>query len=501
MRRLIRKLSCTATAIAAAAAITALPAQTVQLAEGRLLLASVESADGDGLVVKRLDNGGTLELRWDQLTPGSALAIKRRFDLAGSVQDEVMVRADEVEYLVGGRKQTIIGKIVEQAPKEVVVRQRGVPFRIPRTEIRGVRQLDVPVGQIFTKDEWYAVRLAGLEDPSKADQHMLLAEDLIKVRDYEHASEHLAKAKELGNSLDPGRLDSLTTRLNRYKDAAKERELLDQIQACRSRGTLVEFAKGVKLIEQFAKQFPQSRLQAEFDVEKTRFGEARQRYLSQQIADDFRRAIRSVAEKKVREPGVTLAAAQDYAQNQMSDDLFAKMAEQFELDVEEVKELWHAREKYPVGKRTEHFAYGLGSWILGEQAIIKGTDVEANKNKQPSSKQPADPNSREIDRIARAMKQAMERRRAAGGGAGQERAEQSDEEWWAESKAADRAGWLRAFYAENGGELQLVSASASPCVSCYGEGTTVDMGPDGKPIRTPCFLCHNTKWMRSFKAY
>ena len=29
----------------------------------------------------------------------------------------------------------------------------------------------------------------------------------------------------------------------------------------------------------------------------------------------------------------------------------------------------------------------------------------------------------------------------------------------------------------------------------------VPMTPDGKPTRTKCFLCQQTKWLRSFKAY
>ncbi|MCR9246758.1 MAG: hypothetical protein NXI31_17120 [bacterium] len=499
MRKSVAQLLLTI-GLAIGGAVGIAPAQTVQLAEGNLLLANVESADGEGLVVKRLDNGGTLELRWDQLSPSSALAIKRQFDLAGDVEDEILVRAEEVEYLVGGRKQTILGKIIERGD-QFVVQQRGVPFRIPRTEIRNVRAVDAPVAQIYTKDEWYAIRLAQLEDPAKADQHMLMAEDLIKVRDYQHAGEHLSKARELGNTIDPGRLDSLETRLSRYKDAAKERELLDQIQACRSRGTLAQFEKGQGFIEKFESDFPNTRLKAEFDLEKERFLRARERYLTQQVADNYRRAIRSVAEKKVREAGVSLQSVRDYAENEMTEDLFKKVSAQFRIDIEEAKKLWSEREKYPAGKRTEHFAYGLGSWVLGEKAILKDTNVEKAKGQQPKNQRPADKNSREIERVARALKQALERRRAASQGGGGARQEQSDEDWFREAKSKERAGWLRAYYAEFGGQLKVTYASVAPCVSCYGQGTTPDMGPDGKVIRTPCFLCHNTKWMRSFKAY
>ncbi len=474
-------------------------AQTVQLAEGRLLLATVESATGEGCVVKRIDNGGTLELRWDQLAPATANAIKRQNNLISDVEDEILVRAEEVEYELAGRKQTIIGKIVERSGNAIVVQKRGTPYRIPIDNVQ-VRQIDVPVAEVYTADEWYAVRLAKIEDPSNADEHMLMAEDLIKVRDYEHAKLHLDKARELDNSKDPGRLDSLFTKLERYRLAAKERELLDSIQACRSRGTASQFKKGLELIAQFESEFPEARLQAEFDVEKDRFVKARERYLARQIADNFRRSIRSIAERKVIEQGLTLQAARDYAENQMTDDLFARVAQQYDLEVEEVQTLWGNRENYPGGKRTEHFGYGIGSWVLGEQNILKGTNVEKAQGQQKSQRA-AQQNSREIERVARALKQALERRRAASsGGAGQQQ-QQTDEDWWRTAKRKEKAGWLRAYYAEYGGQLKVTYASVAQCVSCYGQGTTPDMGPDGKVIRTPCFLCQNTKWMRSFKAY
>jgi hypothetical protein len=361
-----------------------------------------------------------------------------------------------------------------------------------------MRTVEVPAMQIYTKDEWYAQCVAKLADPQSADQHMLLAEDLIKVRDYDHAGEHLELAGQLGNSRDPARLDSLRTKLARYKDAAMERELLDQISACRSRRTLGEFEKGQKLIAQFLAEFPASKIKDEFEAEKERFARQRQAYYSQQLADYLRRSIQSVANKKVGEPGFSLQAARDYAENQMSDDLFARAAEQFRVEVDEAKQLWADRVNYIQGKRTEHFAYGIGSWVLTEPKILAGTERLAQQEKQ---KQSSPDDARENKVLERIMRQAMERRRAAAqqGGAGDE--EQTDEGWWNEATRADRTNWLRAYFAESGGQLVVTYASVSACVSCLGRGTLPDLGPDGKVIQKKCFLCHDTKWVRSFKAY
>src|SRR5262245_63521903 len=106
-RRCVRAL------IAAAAALLVAPAtaQTLQLADGQVLLAQVDNVDGDGLRVKRLDNGGVLELRWEQLSGDCAQKIKVAYGLAGDDQTEIMVRASEVRWSQNGTPQTLLCRI------------------------------------------------------------------------------------------------------------------------------------------------------------------------------------------------------------------------------------------------------------------------------------------------------------------------------------------------------------------------------------------------------
>jgi len=476
-------------------------AQTVQLADGRVLLATIEGVpDGQGLRVKRLDNGGTLDLRWEHLSAASALAIKQAFDLVGENQDEALVRVDEVEYLLNGSKQTQIGKIVETTNDQVVLQTKGVAFRVPKASLVAVRKVDVPVTQVFTKDEYYALRLDALQPGQSSDKHMLLAEELIKVRDYDHAQEHLQKAKELGNSKNPPHLDALLQRLQKFKEAAKELKLLEEIQAARSRGKAPDFEKGLKLIQQFEKDFPQSKLKAEFDKEKDRFTKARAKVLSLLVADQFRRAIQVVADKKVSEPGTTIQAAREYAESKMTDEIVARVAAQVKLDAAEVKQLWTDRGNYSGGKRSEHFSYGIGSWVLGEDKILKDTDQsKAAAKPDPAAAAPAT-QGQDAEKLKKLLREAMERRRAAQ--QGQDTGKQlTEEDWWNDAAPVERTGWLRAYYAEFGGQLVLTYRSVERCISCYAAGTTLSIGTNGKMEQVPCFLCQKTKWVRSFKAY
>jgi hypothetical protein len=479
------------------------PAQSLQLADGSVLLAEVEpgSVTGEGLRVKRLDNGGTLELRWDHLSVASATAWRKRFDLAGDAQDEIRVRADEVEYEANGSRQTVLGRVDQAAGGEfLVVQSKGTTYRIRRADVRAVRQLEVPVMQVLTRDEYYREQLDLLQPGQDADKHVLLADVLMKVKDYDHANEHLLTAKQLDNSKNKPAIDALLAKLTRFKESAKELKLLDDITAARSRGQLRDFVEiGPKLLAQFEKDFPQSKLKAEFDVERRKFTEARRSFLIGQVAEKWRDTIRVVVEKAVADQSLTLQAARDYAQNKMTDDIVARVAAQLKLDPAEVKTLWASRKDTQVGKRTALFTYGVGSWVLQSAAILKDTNTGKEVDKQQKKAEPP-ASSPDVDRFAKLVQDALKRRRDAVQGQGEAK-EQTEEGWWQQAERAEKISWLRAFYAEFGGQLVVTFASVQPCISCYAEGTVAEIAGDGKMVRNKCFLCQGTKYLRSFKAY
>lgn len=476
-----------------------LAAQSLQLADGRVLLASVEDADGDGLRVRRLDNGGLLDLRWGHLSLASATKWKRKLNLIGDDNDELTVRADEVIYLHNGRRQSIIGRIIDAAGDPLVIQAKGVPYRIARRNLQGVRKTEVPAIQVFTKDEFYNDAMDRHAPSSNADKHMLLAEELIKFRDYDRAAEHLDKAKGLDNATNKGKVATLIDRLTRYKAAAKELGMLEQLQIARSRGGMKHFKKGREWIAKFEQEYPNSKLKAEFEREKTRFEAARTRFFTGKVSDQWRRSIRSVASKQVGKDGFTLQAAKDFAENEMSKTIIANLSKSLELSPEEVEQLWGERKQHPVGRRTEHFNYGIGSWVLGEKEILK--DTAAGKATAKADSQKKDPvgKDRDIERFAKLLRQAMERRRSQ-----QSQGEQKQltpEGWWDDASKGERISWLRSYYAEFGGQLVVDYASTQDCISCYGDGSTPGVDTQGKPVRNKCFLCQGTKRTRSFKAY
>lgn len=477
-----------------------LPGQTLQLSDGRLLLATVvDQPDSEGLRVRRLDNGGVLDLRWEQLSEGCASALKRQHNLVGDAQSEPMVRADEVEYSFQGQRTVVVGRIVETTNEQLLVQKRGVQIPVRRADLRSVRKIDAPVTQVLTKAEYYQQVKDEVKPGEDPDKHMRIAEWLIQARDYENADLHLQTAKKLGGTKNPQLLEQLIQRLTKFRDAEKELTLLSDIQVARSSGRSSDFERGRKLIAQFEKEFPQAKLKAEFEAEKKLFTETRKRALSTSVAVEFRRAIAIVAEKKIDSEGCTLDVAREYAQGKMTDDIVAMLAKQMKLDPAEVKELWAARGNYPVGKRADQFDYGSGSWLLGEQGIMKGIDAKnVGKGAPTEAEQTVD---RDAERFRKMMQEAMRNRarQIQQQGGGEE--EQTEEGWWGSASRVEKTSWLRAFYAENSGQLVLRTPYVSTCGVCYGRGGLLSIGGNGKESQSKCQACHGLKYNRSFRAY
>ena len=107
--------------------IAPLTAQALQTKSGVLMVGEVSDANGDGLTFKRLDNGGTLQLHWDDLSPESVTRIKQMFSLSVEEDAEVTIDAEVFVYeLPGGALAEAVGRFVESDGKTMVVRTKSM---------------------------------------------------------------------------------------------------------------------------------------------------------------------------------------------------------------------------------------------------------------------------------------------------------------------------------------------------------------------------------------
>jgi hypothetical protein len=470
---------------------SALAAQAVQLADGRLLAGDVQNVSGDGLVLVRVDTGGTLQLRWDHLSAESANELKRAFNLSLDDESEVTTEADVITYVAPtGRTEEMVGRHVGGTGDVVEIRSRGTTMPIQKRTINSWVKRKVPATSVLTKDELYRGQLAEVAPGEDADKHIQLADVMVRVGDYDHAQEHLKRAEQLGNSKQPQALKAKLARVELYKAAAGERALLEQVKVSRFRK---EFQRGRELIAEFEKKYPQSKLMPEMTAEKQRFEAARERFYIDKVVQAWTQNISLVAKAKLVDAGTGLQTIKDYAESGMGKDIRKKVAERLQLQVAEVEALWGKRIESGVVTSSTQYSYGIGSWILGDKKIIAGTQQEkaGETGKEKSQQQQQD------ERLQRKIQEFLKRQEQAAKNAGTAPKEDTDEDWWKQASSDERLNFLRSYYAEFSGDLELVSAHVVPCTTCGAEGVLKALGSaGGQEQNIKCWTCKRTKFRR-----
>ena len=137
---------------------------------------------------------------------------------------------------------------------------------------------------------------------------------------------------------------------------------------------------------------------------------------------------------------------------------------------------------------------------MGPEAITKGT-VQGKSNEGTKKKSEKD---QEMERIIKRIRKARERARRAlakrSAGRKGENEELTPEDWWDKASANERVGWLRAYYAENGGDLKVEGAYLDTCARCAGKGSLTVFQDTGETKQEKCNTCHGTRFKRYFRA-
>ena len=475
------------------AALALLPAQAVQLKSGTLLIGEIADATGDGLVLKRTDNGGSLQLKWDDLSVESSARIKQLFNLSVEDEAEVMADADVLTYeLPGGGLAEAVCVILEHNGKAIIVRTKSAPrLEVPVESVRSRATRAVRALDLYTKEEFYNKKLQELAPGDDADQHVALADLMMRVRDFDHAELHLKRGKELGTSKQPAQIEAKLARLELFKANAAEHGMLEEIQTAAGRA---EFPRAQELIKKFDATWPQSKLKPELEGIKVRVAKSRERWLIARVAEVWYMSISRTADRKIGERGTTFAQARQYAEANMGKDIRTTIAKALGIPEDEVLGLWKKRVDVKAVLRPNLYSYGLGSWLLGEGGVLENTAQGKSEEKDAKKKEAPD---EDMEKLMRKMKAA--RTRAAQAGQGDQQ-QQSEEDWWKESSAQARSLWVQAYYAEKSGDLQVVRAMAEPCLNCGGEGTITELADRGEPKKSKCFVCHGSRYTRRIRA-
>jgi tetratricopeptide (TPR) repeat protein len=451
------------------------PATMLRLYEGAILWGSIESHDAEGLAFVRLDNGGRVRLPWTRLDPAQAEELLEAFGYIDHSQDELMIEANRLVLDDGSE---IVGIITNRTGDDLWVKTATRLVPVPKLRLRGATTVvQVAALDVYTGEELYAQELARIA-PESAEAHAELAQFCERVLEYGRAVEHYQAAL----ALDPGaRADELANRMAAAQLRAANKEQIDylrQIDTLRGRGS---FDQAIAMAKAFGEVFEESDLVADahkkaLQVEKARVAALRER--TQRAWFDW--SARLALAKARENPG--LEATLGWIDESMPEEVLAAVHAELvrtisaEVTPEDVRRYWLERKNTRVHKAS----YGEGTWLLGREGADKGLAEEAKPEKELTEVE------QQRKQIEERLKRFMQNRDTASRKAKQESGEPEEDEralFWSDTTAAERAQWILAYYAENGGDVAVVRFEVRNCIECDGKGIRGVLNVNAAPPR------------------
>ncbi len=471
-----------------------LRADTIRLRRGGLLIGKIEHADENGLSFRRADTGGLLELRWSDLAAPDAVRIREAWSLIDpSAGNAVLTKALKVEVeRPGGTRQTLVGELVSRDGRTIVLRKKTLVYKVRVADLRGIPEtLEVPIREVLTPDQIYERKRNEIDPGEDPDKHALLADYLIRVEDYARAKEHLLKAKELGGGKQAGVIDQRIAKVDTLLNNKEQADLLAKINILRNRK---DFAGAGKVVEEFEKRFPDSPLRGEFENRKKKLEEARKAYLVRKVAGAWFDSLLTLSKIAATDRSLGIEQAKTLAQEKIGEEIRARIAKKYGLEESEVETFF--RERMGLRGLKEHKAnYGTGSWVLGKDGVLKGTKIGQQIAKKKAG--PKGGKSKRIREIERRLREFLKRVNRGGGGKGGAVNLETPEQWWKRATSLERQQWIMAYYAENGGDYELMSAHLRACPTCGSNGYLETQGPQGgRTLKLTCPTCHGTRFFR-----
>jgi Ni,Fe-hydrogenase III component G len=433
----------------------------LRLADGRFEWGRILSHDPDGLVFGRLENGGRARLPWSFLHPEEDLELRTRFGYVDLSGEEVLA---EAERIVTNEGVEVIGRIVERTADAYLVKTSTGTIPVPKSRVNTAPTIvRVNALLVWTRAELYANE-AGQVDLTTAGGNVALAKFCERILDFAHAAEHWKKVAEL----DPAyQKDEVVAGIVRAQEKAARQDQIDWLADVDDLVGKKKFDEALARAEAFTARFPDSPLIPDAKKKKDRTTKARERYLQERVAQLWPLKAANIARAKSSETSFEAVLA--YLDGQMSKDVLdavtaAAQAISKEASSDVVRRLWAARKK----ERWLRASYGLGTWLLGKDAALKGSEEEAPA-KEPVTA--ADKERADLEKKLKSFLQNQEMARKS-----KSSADQKDERdtAWKELPGVARAGWILSYYAENSGDFETMKKPLfGNCRECGGTGTRI----------------------------
>jgi hypothetical protein len=445
---------------AALQASDAAPAAVMlRMRDGSIQWGSIATHDPDGLTFVRIENGGQVHLPWSLLQPEQEDELRRKWGYVDLSTEEVMMSADRLALVDGGE---VIGLIIDRTPDALVVKRAGTTAIVPKNRISAASTaVQVPALELYTKDELYNREL-GTAAPVDAEGNYKLGEYCERILDFTHAAQHYKRAQELDAKFRP---EDVKAALVRTAEKAKAQDQIDYLTQVDLLLARKKYDEALTRADAFKEKYPDSPLLPDAKRKHDHIVKARERDIAEHAALSWYSWAGRLSRAAAMKP-MTLEQTLGYIDDALKKDILEHVTKDTqriskEATPDTVRKLWVARKKL----RWYHASYGMGTWLLGKDAALKGEQPDAPKAAPQNDK----------DKARAELEQKVQRylQNTAIAKKAQSKDQQKDdrEEFWKEFGSDGRTLWILAYYAENGGEMECdKKPELDNCRECGGTG-------------------------------
>jgi hypothetical protein len=436
-------------------------ADAVRLRSGKVLSGSIhlDESTKEGFVLRSWESGGTVFVRWSQLTPAEIDRVLNRSSLPARAP------ADLVEGIrVHTNARTVVGVLVREDRDRLSIKTSDsrTPVVVPTSSVIGREdRVALPESEAYSPEEQVERRLARV-NPSDVDALLGLAGLASRFGLY-------AKARELylrAAAAEPTRNEEIESLIGATEALARERRAADLLREIDRLARRAEFALAIARARSLLAESAETEtvrqnkdLVSNLENEAKEWKVHKSDVLARWVPDAYRLRL---GERIAQAARLSKFAEARSAVARLDDDVVQDLAEEMKSTPDEIRTAWSRRER-----KARKIWFGAGSWIiLGGQSGGLDTDAQFIPVHRNTAKPPPPP-------IPLGLKL------------------DTPEEWWEKASKYDRLDWLEAEYGRTSPAVSRTLRDRR-CARCVGEGE-FRSSRRGIDCTTKCPRCHGAK--------
>jgi hypothetical protein len=472
------------------AALVLLPAEIIRLRDGTLVHGRiVDFNEAVGFTLERVDTGGVVTLRWENLPASEVRRIKESRGFTGEDPQPWLVN---VVHLVLRNGTTETGVLVDDGRRDVyTLRRRQGVESFPRQYVKSVESGRVDGLAVYAPTDLYQVILEELGVPSSAAEHLRMAVACEGAGLYEGGRDHYGAVQQLDPAL---KKELVAQRLERVRIKIEDRAETEFIDGIRNRLYKNEFDEALLLVGAFRERYPASRQLGDLAGLEGEIGRRRHEHYAARIISDYHSFLGKTLGEIARNDAMTLGAALELMESSVHEEVVERLSRTYGMDAALVESLWVERS----GGSVRTSSYGTGTFILGPDKALDwiGAGEDGAEDETVPEPEEADDLEARIKKVLeqRAREAASRQKSAASRKTLSEGI--TPDEWWQRASTDDRERWLVAYYAEFGGHLGVLRAKPRDCRICSAQGVIEVFNEKNEIEAQTCPTCKGLKFER-----